>query len=102
MLGVLFTRLLRNLSSIDILAVSETWPAELIFDNEILPTNFIIFCNDRGSRGERVLLAVRDHNATKLLRSPANLEMLTVEIKLLYTSYCLTLCGVFTYKSYSN
>ena len=32
-----------------------------------------------------VLFAVKDHIATKLLPSPANLETLTVEIKLSYT-----------------
>ena len=81
------------LSSIDILAVSETWLTELIFDNEILPTNYTVFHNDQGSRGGGVLLAVKDHIATKLLSSPANLEMLTVEIKLLYTT--VILCVVY-------
>ena len=46
-----------------------------------IATNFTIFRNDQGSRGGGVLLAVKDHIATKLLSSPANLEMLTAEIK---------------------
>ena len=45
-----------------------------------IATNFTIFHNDQGSRGGGVLLAVKDHIATKLLSS-ANLEMLTAEIK---------------------
>ena len=72
---------------------SESWLTELLFDNEILPTNFTIFRNDRGSRGGGVLLAVKDYIATKLLPSPANLEMLTVEIKLTYTT--VILCVVY-------
>ena len=81
------------LSSVNILAVSETWLTKLIFDNEILPTNYTIFRNDQGSRGGVVLLAVKDHIATKLLSSPTNLEMLTVEIKLSYTT--VILCVVY-------
>ena len=45
----------------DVIAITETWLSNSIFDNEILPTNYKIYCNDRGSRGGGVLLAVRDN-----------------------------------------
>jgi len=76
----------------DFIAITETWLSDNIFDNEILPTNYTIYRNDRGSRGGGVLLAVRDNIASKVLPSPTNIEMLTVEVEL---SQTLILCVVY-------
>ena len=64
------------------IAITETWLTENIFDSEILPNQYIIYRNDRQSRGGGVLLAVQTHISSKLLSSPTNLEMLTVELNL--------------------
>ena len=63
-------------------AITETWLTSNVFNNEILPNQYIIYHNDRRSRGGGVLIAVRTHIISKLLPSPTNLEMLTVELKL--------------------
>lgn len=67
----------------DIIAITETWLSKNIFDNEILPINYTIYCNDRGSRGGGVLFAVRDNIISKVLTSPTNIEMITVEVEVL-------------------
>jgi len=75
-----------------IVAITETWLSSSIFDNEILPTNYRIYRNDRSSRGGGVLLAVQDTIISKTLPSPANIEMLTVEVEL---SQTVILCVVY-------
>ena len=77
----------------DIVAITETWLSNNIFDNEILPANYTIYRNDRGSRGGGVLLAVHDNIVSKVLPSPTNIEMLTVEVEL---SQTLILCIVYS------
>ena len=42
----------------NIFAITETWLTNYIYNNEILPSNFAIYRNDRESRGGGVLLAV--------------------------------------------
>ena len=65
----------------DIIAISETWLSDNIFDNEILPTNYAIHRCDRGSRGGGVLVAVRDNIISRAYPSPTNIEMLTIEVE---------------------
>ena len=67
----------------DIIAITETWLTKNIFDNEILPINYTIYRNDRGSRGGGVLFAVWDNIISKVLPSPTNVEMLTLEVEVL-------------------
>jgi len=61
---------------LDIMAITETWLTDSIFNNEILPVDFTIYRKDHGSRGGGVMLAVRDCISSKLLSSPDNLESL--------------------------
>ena len=65
----------------DIIAISETWLSDNIFDNEILPTNYTIHRCDRGSRGGGVLVAVWDNIISRAYPSPTNIEMLTIEVE---------------------
>ena len=46
--------------SLDIISVTETWFTPYIFDNEILPSGYTIYRQDRGSRGGGVMVAVSD------------------------------------------
>ena len=66
----------------DIIAISETWLSDSIFNNEILPSNFTIYRCDRRSRGGGVMLAVKDDIPSQLLSSTSipSLETLTVQI----------------------
>jgi len=77
----------------DIVAITETWLFNSIFDNKILPTNYRIYRNDRSSRGGGVLLAVQDTIISKTLSSPANIEMLTIEAEISQT--IIFLCVVY-------
>ena len=63
-----------------IIAVTETWLHNQILDNEILPTNYVIYQTDRDSRGGGVMLAIHESLQSKLLISPLNLEVLTVQV----------------------
>ena len=43
----------------DIIAITETWLSDNILDQEIIPTGYTIYRNDRSSRGGGVMLAVK-------------------------------------------
>jgi len=45
-------------TSIDIIAITETWLSSDYWDNEILPKGYTIFRKDRNSHGGGILLAV--------------------------------------------
>jgi len=45
-------------SQLKVICVTETWLSELVFDKEILPSHYAIYCKDRGSCGGGVLVAV--------------------------------------------
>ena len=42
------------------ICITETWLIDLIYDKEILPNKFTLYCKDRESRGGGVLIAVND------------------------------------------
>ena len=67
-------------SSFRIVTVTETWLNNQILNNEILPTNFVIYRKDRDSRGGGVLLAIHESLQSKLLVAPSDLEVLTVQV----------------------
>ena len=51
----------------DILGVTETWLTDMIFDLEILPTNFTIYRKDRNSRGGGVMIAISNKIHSELI-----------------------------------
>ena len=52
-----------------------------IFDNEIIPNGYGIYCKNRASRGGGVLLAVKDNiTSSRQLESPPDVEITTVLI----------------------
>ena len=63
-----------------LIAITETWLSHQILDNEILPTNYVIYRADRDSQGGGVMLAIHESLQSKLLASPFNLEILTVQV----------------------
>ena len=68
--------------AVDILCLSETWLSDYIFDNEILPAGYTIYRRDRQSWGGGVLVAVRNSILSCMASTPADLELVTVEIQL--------------------
>ena len=53
----------------DVFVLTETWLSQDIFDKEILPTAFNIYCNDRASRGGGVLIAINNSFPSPFWRS---------------------------------
>ena len=73
--------------------MTETWLTSFIYDNEILPSKFILYRRDRDSRGGGVLIAVNNLTPSILIPSPSNLEVVTVSVHL--TGYSICLCVVY-------
>ena len=68
-------------SRFKIIAITETWLADYILDNEILPTRFKMFRNDRDSRGGGVLLAIYLSSSAEVLPlPPSHLELIAVKL----------------------
>jgi len=66
--------------SYDIIALTETWLTDSVFDNEILPTNYIIFRKDRSSRGGGILLAINNRISCTRTSSPDDIEVIGVQL----------------------
>lgn len=68
-------------SRFHIFAVTETWLSDCICDKEILPAGFNVYRRDRLSRGGGVLFAVDERLPATVLSTPANIEVLTIQVK---------------------
>ena len=51
-----------------------------MYDHEIIPSKFNIYCKDRKSRGGGVLVAVSESLQSSIIPSPENLELISVSI----------------------
>ena len=71
------------------MALTETWLKSYIYNNELIPTNYAIYRNDRTSRGGGVMLAINNNISSSLVHSPTHLELLTVTLN--YTKV-ITIC----------
>ena len=57
----------------DIIGVTETWLSDKLFDNEILPHNYLITCKDHQSRDGGVMFAIKHSKSYQVLPSPPDL-----------------------------
>ena len=64
----------------DIIAITETWLSDNILDQEIIPTGYTIYRNDRPSRGGDVMLMVKRSIPSHALNILVKLEKLCVHI----------------------
>lgn len=76
----------------DVICVTETWLTDLIFDQEILPSNYIIHRNDRKSRGGGVLIATKSSIHATSFSNPDHLEIVSL---LLHLHVPLALCCIY-------
>ena len=76
----------------DIIAITETWLSNSMYDNEILPTGYSIYRNDRTTRGGGVLIAVKEYISSVQIQSPIDLEIVTVELN---APTAITVCAVY-------
>ena len=71
-------------SSLDVIAITESWLTQYIYDNEILPIGYNIFRHDRTSaRGGGVLIAVKNKIPAKLVSSALSNHVESVSVKIL-------------------
>ena len=66
----------------DQICVTETWLSDHIFDQEIMPSQYSIYCNDRTTRGGGVMIAIKDTIPVTRFSSPDHLEIITVRLEL--------------------
>ena len=69
-------------SDYQIYAITESWCSLFVLDNEIITPNFPIFNKDCGSRSGGVFLVVQESITSRLIPSPASLEIVSVEVLL--------------------
>ena len=67
-------------SSFDIVALTETWLSDRIYDQEILPSGYILYRSDRESRGGGVMICVSTLVPSRLIESHLSIDMVTIEI----------------------
>ena len=80
-----------HISQFRIFAITETWLSSHIYDNEILPSNFIIYRNGQNSRGGGVMLAIDQSISIKTIPSPEDIEAVVVHL----TQHSVKLCLVY-------
>ena len=44
----------------EIYSITETWLSNFVYDHEIIPSKFNIYCKDRKSRGSGELVAINE------------------------------------------
>ena len=76
-------------SALDLIALTETWLKSYIYNNELIPTNYAVYRNDRTSHSGGVMLAVNNNISSSLIYNPTYLELLTVTLN--YTKV-ITIC----------
>ena len=86
-------------SNYKIYGITETWLSDHIYNNEIFPPNCTIYRKDRSSRGGGVMLEIDMNIPSKLLTSPDDIEVVTVEI--LTSKPCKICQSNFFYRIYS-
>lgn len=67
-------------SDFTIFYLTETWLSGHVSDGEIFSNDFVIYRNDRPSRGGGVLIAVKSHVDSSRLPSPPDIEVVSVKI----------------------
>ena len=60
----------------------ENWLTDLIYDNEVTPPGYLIYRNDRGSRGGGVAIVLSNQIPSRLIQNHQIIEMISVEISL--------------------
>ena len=73
-------------SDYDIIALTETWLSDCIFDNEILPTGYNIYRADQATR------VIKQSISSHLLSIPNNLEAILVQV---FTRHLIILCLIY-------
>ena len=60
--------------------ITESWLSSSIYDQEILHSNYVLYRNDRVSRGGGVLIAVHNSIPSSLVCTPSDFEIVSMKI----------------------
>lgn len=66
--------------SYDIFCITETWLNDMICDSEILPYNYAIHRKDRNTRGDGILVAIKNNIPSILIYKHQSIEFIVVEL----------------------
>ena len=78
-------------SNFNVFCITESWLSSSIYDQEILHSNYVLYRNDRVSRGGGVLIAVHNSILSSLVCTPSDFEIVSIKI----SSSNLILCTVY-------
>ena len=76
----------------DVIAVTETWLSDSIFNNEVLPNGYSVYCKDRQSRGGVLIGSTASHISSSFLYSLSDPDVLTVK---LFLPFPIVICAVY-------
>ena len=77
-------------SSFSTICVTETWLSDYISNYEIVPCNYTLYRKDRNSRGGGVLIAIDNSIPSCCMHSPADLELVCVQVGMSHPFYLCT------------
>jgi len=64
----------------DVICITETWLSGNVYDQEIIPLGYNIYCNDQPSRGGGVMISIKESISTSVISSPDHIEAITVKL----------------------
>jgi len=67
-------------SKYKVYGITETWLSDHIYNNEILPIDYVIYRKDHSSRGGGIMLTCNNCISSRCLPTPQNIEVLVVEL----------------------
>ena len=76
----------------DVIAVTETWLSDSMFNNEVLPNGYSVYRKDRQSRGGGLLIGTASHISSSFLYSQSDPDVLTVK---LFLPFPIVICAVY-------
>ena len=84
-------------SPFNVFCISESWLSGSIYDHEIISSDYVLYRNDRASRGGGVFIAVHNSIPSSLICAPSDLEIVCISLSsshiILCTVYIPPACG---------
>ena len=77
----------------DVIAVTETLLSDSIFNNEVLPNDYSVYCKDHQSHGGVLIGSTASHISSSFLYSPSDPDVLTVK---LFLPFPIVMCCVYS------
>jgi len=88
-----------NTRDFSLIAITESWLHDHIYNNAILSTGYTTYRKDRCSKGGGVMLAVKSIFICTQFEAPDNLEIVTISV---HSRDNLTICAVYLLPNYRS